>query len=489
MRSGFDSRGENALTAKVEAVTMFASECGLTMPVHGRLGSLACPFDNSDLGVKIGSTIGQTKTYAHFAFGTSSPWTPQRQLATHRPGMLERNAAMLVGVSQGLLGDRLRLTTELAWTETRETALFNSPLQGRTGRSLHGTAKMVRAEARLLDLPSVQWTLKGEYSAVSNGFATRQAVVLDKPIALPGRRVALSSALKFGGSRVTAAFDDYRSFLGTGTTRRLGVSSNGISLTLGSKSFAFQPSPGQAPMPASRSAQTSLTLDFDVASLPSSIAAPLKVLGPLAPQSVMLHWRSGWSESGYAGAVDRYRRKGWDLSTSWETPIGETTFDYSLDRRLGVAPLAVTKTNKTFQISHTVRWGDWRLGGDVMLSQYTATGARSFREKSWSAGQTLAYSRPDGPEFRLRIGQDSDRMRYNDNSYASQSTGLNVTATLDLTRFLRKRFERNDLLFKLEYRKRMDSNDETYALLEDLFERSYERTDRSVFLLSAGMKF
>lgn len=487
--SRLEARREDALTTKIEQVTMFASQCGLAMPAQGARGSLACPFDDSDLGVKIGTKFGQTQTFANFAFGTTSPWTPQRQLNTYRPGMLEQNSAMLIGVSQGMLDNRLRLTTEMAWSDSRERALFDAPLLARGGRELRGTSRLVRAEATLLDSPRRQFTLKAEYSTVSDGFAMRQAMVLGRGIALPGKRLALSSALKLGSTRFVASLDDYRSFYGTGSSRRLGVSHNGISLSLRSKSFDFQPSSGQFATLSSRSGQTSISLDFDMTSLSPALAAPFKALGPLAPQSLSFNWRSGWSENSYAGIAERFRRTGWDASASWDTPIGETSFDYSLDRRVGVAPLAVTKTNQSYQLTHMVRLGGWRLGADVMLSKDSATGSRGYRERSWSTGQTLAYSRANGPEFRLRIGQDRDRMRYFNNTYASSTNGLSVTATLDLTQFLRKRFERDDLRLKFEFRKRVDSNEDTTALLEDLFERSVARTDRSVFLLSAGMKF
>ena len=482
---------EHAVTAKFEQVTMFAAQCGLTLPLQGRASSLSCPFEDSDLGLKLATKFGQTQAYTSFAFGTTSPWTPQRQLTPYRAGLREQNSAALLGLSQGLFDNRLWLTAELALTDSRERMLFDSPLQPRSGRSLAGSSRLVRAEAKLLDAPRIKWTLKAEYSQVSDNFAMNQAtMVLGQSIALPGRRIALSNTLKLGPTRFVASYDDYRSFFGTGVARRLGMNSNGVSLTVKSNSFEYQPTRGGPfEMPVSKSGQTQVSLDFDIASLSPGLAAPFKALGPLAPQSLSLNWRKGWSETVYAGIADRYGRSGWDASATWETPIGETTLDYSLDRRRNVASPGIVKTSKTFQLSHMIRWNGWRLGADAMLSKYSASGARGLNENGWSIGQTLAYSRANGPEFRMRIGQDRDRMQSNGDLYSSNTSGLNVTATLDLTRYLRKRFERDDLHLKLEFRKRMDSSDETYALLEDIFERKFERSNRSVFLLSAGMKF
>ncbi len=85
------------------------------------------------------------------------------------------------------------------------------------------------------------------------------------------------------------------------------------------------------------------------------------------------------------------------------------------------------------------------LGVDGVLTKTSAAGLSGYNDTTFSGGQTIAYGRPNGPQFRLRLGQEQNQMRLNDETYYSSQDTFGLTATLDLSRYLQWRFERPDL--------------------------------------------
>ena len=211
-------------------------------------------------------------------------------------------------------------------------------------------------------------------------------------------------------------------------------------------------------------------------------------LAALVPKFLMLNWRTGESENVTAASIDRYSRRGWEVYASWETPIGDTSFGYWRDQRTGATPALGIRRDELIQLSHMVRWHGWRVGIDGMLSSNSSDKGSGQADRTFSLGGSIAYSRPNGPQLMVRMGRDESRGRSYDDSYRSSQDYSSITASLDLTDYLRKRFDRQDLRLKLEYRKRIEDStfesadfDQTYALWSD----SYQREG---LLVSFGMK-
>ena len=120
--------------------------------------------------------------------------------------------------------------------------------------------------------------------------------------------------------------------------------------------------------------------------------------------------------------------------------------------------------------------------------QYALLGSGGYGERSWSFGQSISYTRPNGPEFRLSLGQDRDRLWMSDASFASADSYSRVTASLDLSSYLQKRFERSDLRLTLDYRKSLARSDMEMNLFDEMVERWVEGDRREGFLMSFGMK-
>ena len=140
------------------------------------------------------------------------------------------------------------------------------------------------------------------------------------------------------------------------------------------------------------------------------------------------------------------------------------------------------------QVSHYVRRGNWRFGLDAALTRGAGDGSGSYGERSWSFGQSVSYIRPNGPEFRLSLGQDRDKLRMSDASFASSDSYSQITASLDLSQYLQTRFERSDLRLTLDYRKALTRSDVEMSLFDEMAERWIEGDRREGFLMSFGMK-
>jgi hypothetical protein len=222
--------------------------------------------------------------------------------------------------------------------------------------------------------------------------------------------------------------------------------------------------------------------------LAMSLLPGLGELPFLVPSMVSLSFQSGETESRTVSSTERYDRSSFGVDGTWETPIGETMLSYWRDSRTELTSGAQSRSSETMQVSHFVRRGNWRFGLDASLVSGSGEGSSGYHERGWSFGQSIAYSAPNGPEFRLALGQDRDVMRMRDDSFASTDNYSRITASLDLSRYLQKRFERPDLRLTVDYRKALERSDSEMDLYDEMVERWVDGYRREGFLMSFGMK-
>ena len=465
-----------------------APGCGLAAHgPEGQGGAVTCPFADASTGLTIGSRLGGFETHATFARGVQSPWTSQSLLSGDRRGLGDESTVAMVGFSGTLLDNRVTVKMDRAWSSSWQTPLYAQPFPLRDRNERTGSAGWYGVEAKLAQSPIFSWSVAADYGNVGQGFFIGQGAGLMRMIALPGEQLTLSSTFKVRQTRITLSNDRYRTDFGNSTSSRLGIAANGISLRLIARDFESGAFAGFAAY-STRSHSLMGSIDLSVDSASSGLLADLG-RSPLFPRTLSLSWRNGWIENSLPTALDRFRRDAWSLSAGWETKFGETTLDYSQDRRIGAAAQLGTKADESVELSHMVRWSGWRAGVDAMVTRSASSNARGYRQTSYSAGSTIAYQRVDGPEFMLRIGRDRDRMRLNDRSYLSANDGFRLSASLDLTAYLNKQFDRKDLRLRIEYRKLLEGRNENVFDPElALFDRLVDRLDRNVFQLSFGMK-
>ena len=431
------------------------------------------------------SQLGKFDTYVSIA-NSGTDLTPERLLLGRDQLLADRGRVFLAGIKGSFWDDRLKLTTEMGWSERRGVRFQSADWQVNENEDDNGSARLIRLEAKLIDAPRLQWSVTSELSDVSDDFFLGDVAALRPMVALPGKRIAIASALKWGGTRFSAGFDRYQNRFGTFSAQRLGINLNGIAVRLRENSGSVTPA-SESPLLDGRSAGRSVTLEVEPASLFPALAGGKGVAAILLPEAVMVNWRAGWSETRFVDSTERYARNGLEASGTWETPLGETTISYWSDRRVGATASLGISRDRQLQLSHVIRRGDWSAGIDAFSSNYSSSRGAGFSDQGFSLGGMISYSRPNGPQMQIRLGRDRGQSSNDDQSFMSSQRFSSVTASLDLTQYVRRQFDRDDLRLTIDYRRRIESSD-TVETFDYVIDRWSENERREGLLVSFGMK-
>lgn len=422
---------------------------------------------------------GTIETFATFSGQASNAFTPDRLIASDARRIGQSNRVMVSGMKARLLDDRVTLTTQFGQSDFVDQSVPRSEIQD-------GSARMIRLDLKLVDTAALRWSVAGELSDVSDHFAIGQALGDGAQLALPGKRMALSSTLNWQRIRFTAAHDDYRSSFGAFANTRLAIRRNGISLSLKSGSGSLRTL--HSSLMTSRTDSNSATLELDLATLAPSFAMDERLPAALLPKYLMIGWRGGNSESSVNGTTERFARTGIELNGTWETPVGETGLGLWRTRRIGATSGLGRRAEQMVQLSHMVRMGDWRFGVEGMISRSSSTRGSALSDRTLAWGGSIAYDVANGPQLLIQLSDDRGRMTADDDSFLNARRGHQVSATLDLTDYLRKRYERNDLRLKIDYRKQLDRSTVAVSEYQQLVDRWTDGYSGEGLLISFGMK-
>ena len=426
------------------------------------------------------TALGTIETFTSSSSQTANTLTADRLVASDTRRLGNDHRVMIAGMTARLLDDRVTLTTQMGLSD------YSDRSSGRVEQRA-GTAHMVRFDVKLADNDRLRWSVAGEMSDVSDDFSIGQAFADGARLALPGRRLALNSALTWQRTRFTAAIDDYQSRFGTFASGRVGVSRNGLSLSVRTMRGRFDSGDG-ASQYESRTNSDSATLEFDLATMAPALAMDERLPAILLPRYAMIALRRGSSENRFAGSAERFERQGIELNATWETPLGETTLGYWRDRRIGATVELGRRDEQVVNVSHIVRRGDWRFGVDAMVSRYGSTRGSGLDDRNVAFGGSIAYEVANGPRLMVQVSSDRGRMAADDDSFLTARRGQQASASLDLTDYLRQRFERDDLRLKIDYRKQLDRSTTAVSAYQQLVDRWSEGFSGEGLLVSFGMK-
>ena len=480
----------------VEAIDEASVPCGRLPRVTlnpGETGFSRCDFASASRGFNFSyktdsASFGGFEAHAVAVRSTTGLLTPHRLLNRASMRLGEESLVRMVGASATFLQGGVKFSTELASSETWEAPSDDLPWLQLRRNERSGAARTSKLEVKLADSPALRWTVIANLDDVDEDYFLSQSLAQRGSIAMPGRRTAVSSTIKTHGYRILAATSHSTMSFGSFSGDRFGVDFDGVSLRLNLKNSTVTP-PGGSGLLESRSESRGVNLDLDFNSLSPDLIAHLGELAPIMPQTLSLGLRSGRTQNALVSGKQAHRRMSWEADGTWDTPLGETTLSYLRDEKTAVTPGLTGTLDQMFMAAHTIRWNGWRFGVDAVLTRTASTGLRGYSDTTFTIGQTIAYSRPNGPEFRLQVGKDQARSRLNDDSYLSSESTFNVTASLDLTRHLRKRFERDDLHLTIDYRKRIDERQYKLTDSGELLDRWTEHYQPGGLLVSFGMKF
>lgn len=450
-----------------------------------------CAFDSATRGARFSARhdLGAASLEAYGAFATSTvgAFTPEQLLLAPRLRAHETANFFMLGVKGNALEGRLKVSAEFVSTQRVVDMLQARDWAVSNDTSTTDSSASIRMDATLADRPGFKWSLTGEYRSASDGYSIGRSLALFPHVAIPGSRLALSSKARIGQLGLSAGVEQTRTAFGQSATRKIGADWAGLSLGLRSRITRADPWESSTLL-ASETRSETANLDVDTAQLAALLLPDLANLPFLVPTNLNLSYRSAETGSEYQSGLQHYGRTSFGVDGSWETPIGETQFSYWRDRRTGLTEGVADRLSETMQISHAVRRGHWRFGLDASMSRTSGDSDSAYSDRSLSFGQSIAYSAPDGPEFRLHLGQDRSAMRQDGDGFAMDDSYSSITASLDLSRYLQQRFERPDLRLTLDYRKAVDRSESEMSLYDELIERWTDSDRREGFLVSFGMK-
>ncbi len=430
---------------------------------------------------------GTIEVYGVRLHATTAPYTPDRLLIGGERRDFQSTDLFVSGVKASAFDDRLKVKAEFVRTQRVIKDLLADDGRANDSRLAdNGTSATARFDALLADNAGFKWSFAGEYKTVSDDYSVGRSTALLRFHVMPGTRLSLSTAARLGGVRMNAALGRTSTPFGESTLRRAGIDLDGISLRLVSRDSRVRPFAGSS-LQASRSHSQSVYADIDFSMLAGTLLPSLGDPPFLLPDSVSITYRTGGTTHVYAANEERTRLSSFGIDSSWETPLGETMASYWRDRRDAMTAGARSRWSETFQVDHSLRWGRWRFSADASLSRGSGDGTSAYRERNWSFGQSIAYSAPNGPEFKLHLGQDRGAMRMLDDSFHSDDRFSQITASLDLSRYLQKRLERDDLQLRLDYRKMIDRSDAEFLIDEGIIDRWLDGDRREGLLVSFGM--
>ena len=480
---------QQAAPAKIELIENSRLGCVPTIAAAATTASIQCAFDEATRGAQIAAKQdwdkGSIEAYATVAHATAGALTPDRLLVSRQYRSTESTDFVLAGLKGSAFDGRLKFTTEVASTKRVVDDLIRRDWLADDTDS--GTSAMARVEAKLVSKPRFKWSVTAEMRSTSDDYAVGGFETLARYAVMPGTRLAISSKALVGQLVLSAGLEQLRTPYGQSASRKAGLDFHGVSLRVVSRDSSAEPFEGSTLIDSS-TRTTSAYVDLDSNMMATSLLPEVGDLPFLVPSMVSFSYRSGETENRFTTFDERFGRSSLGIDGTWETPIGETILSYWHDSRTGLTTGAQSRSSETMQASHFIRYGNWRFGLDASLTRGTGDGSSGYGERSWSFGQSVSYTRPNGPEFRLSLGQDRDLLRMSDASFASSDSYSRITASLDLSRYLQKRFERSDLHLTLDYRKSLSRSDMEMNLFDEMVERWVEGDRREGFLMSFGMK-
>jgi hypothetical protein len=485
------SSGQADVAVKVELIESSRLGCGERTAMLAAASNSQCAFDSATRGARFSARhdlgAASLEAYGAFASSTVGAFTPEQLLLAPRQRAHETAHFFMLGLKGNALDGRLKVSAEFMSTQRVVDMLQARDWAASDLTSTTDSSASIRMDATLVDRPGLKWSLTSEYRVASEGYSAGRSLALFPHVAIPGSRLALSSRARIGQLGVSAGLERTRTAFGQSATKKIGVDYSGLSLGLRSRTTRTEPWEASTLL-ASETRSETVNLDVDTAQLAAALLPNLASLPFLVPTNLNLSFRSAENGSQYQSGLQRYGRTSFGVDGSWETPVGETQLSYWRDRRTALTDGVADRLSETMQVGHAVRRGHWRFGLDASLSRMSGDSGGGDSDRSLSFGQSVAYSAPDGPEFRLQLGQDRTAMRSNDGSFAMSDSYSSITASLDLSRYLQQRFERPDLRLTLDYRKTVDRSESEMSLEDELIDRWSDDDRREGFLVSFGMK-
>ena len=471
-----------ALVIRDEACNHSASELG-RVPIGCALGNTALGIDYSLRLEAEGQKVAVRAVAAREAEGALSL---DRLMFSRNTGMVEESSFAGLMVDVELFEGRVQLESSWTWTERwlaqqEATMLFSNRQEGRGDAAQ--AHKMVVIP---INRPGLRWSISAEYARAGDEYWAGRLSSNIPITVFAGSRLAFVSSLSVNKWRLSASLQNQRSLFAEAENRKLKVAIGGIGLNITDQNSAIAPMIQYPTLPLARTNKKAVSLDFDLHTLMPGLASLSSVPAVLLPKYSTFSLEQRTTLLAQSGS--QYQRKSFDFTGMWDSRLGDTHVNYRVDQKRPLVGVSSVSDDTMLYVSQSFRRDAWRFGIDVIKTTSRSGVGGDETSDSLSIGGSVRYSRPKGPEFQLLVGRDNSAYERGSRAIMSRDTGIQVHAVLDMTKWLRAKFEREDVYLRAEYRYRMREDKFDFELFEGLYERERDSLVRHALLMHLGFK-
>ncbi len=451
---------------------LFCAPLDAAPDAGGMLTLNLCPQREASRGVKfeyagVPAAFGGFDLRAGMAEQTTTGALTIEQL-TDANAFARRNVALNAGATSRLFGDRLTLSSDFAWS--RDEIRFGGAAFAAAERL--GSGRWHKADLTLIDDAPVRWTATIETSSVDRDYAANFNAQPLGAVMLPGDRFAASTRLKLPDVTLALAGDRTDGPYGLQSAARFKAAFDGLTVSAATKRSAYALTYGGA-VYANNSETASVSFEALPETLFPEFGEDADFAAPLIPTTLSLTYAQGtFDRNGAAGT-----RESLEMLADWTGDWGDTSVLFWRELKTQAAGESVAQM---LDISHTVRWGRWRM----------EAGAFAFDSGDGNVLLTgslgVAYEITGGPRIKLRVGQEHDRL--SDEEFAYRRSASDIMLSVDLSETVRRELNEPSAYLKLDYRRKLDRSAETLTF-DDWREQTVETAGADGLLIAFGTRF
>jgi hypothetical protein len=354
------------------------------------------------------------------------------------------NTSIGVGLVERLLGGRLTIASNLAWSSDAWTWTYDDGSFEYSERT--GLARAFSADAKIIQTADLQWSVRSEISSIDDNFVGSDASWQSGGLPVRGDRTKISSQFSAFGLNGSGSFDHMKNSFADRSKNKVQFEVDGISATIYATTIT-RFSLTEPDELIRRSDTRGVTLELAAGQLLPDLAS-----SPLVPRLVSLNVETGHlAEPGQP--VDD--TSAYQILADWKTALGTTTALYWLETQGQNLPGmgGQGESSQMFDIAQAVRLGLWKFtfGATATDLEAVETGG-GFADNAISGRFSIRYAPAFGPHLEASFGRTHDQfdMMFDDLLQRSQATRLSLS--VDLSDYVQQQLGRRDTHLSFDFR-------------------------------------
>lgn len=472
--------------------------CKISMvPRDSEASALGCAFEDTSVGITLAEVFSvddsSVEVETSFARATSGAFALDHIMRGYREGMNAETTLASMGVDASLFDGRLEWESKISWSRAWEVPVAASPMRPARISEETGTASEHRIKATLIEQPSLKLTVEGRYTRADEGYRPYYVTLPDRLFAAEGETARLDTRLDVGDWKLKAGTSTVDNPYFHNKRMSLSASRSGVTLRWSERSGASNLAFGGSSDRRSETASRTYGIDLSTFELAPMIAIEDEGIASLVPKTLTVELQTKTIDRFSAGNTSGFTSKGWSVFGLWTTPLGDTIVNFSTAKAEGTDYLGEPyRARESFMmLSHSFYLGDWTFDLDYVSNRDAERNLAAPSDSSdlASFGIGARYSAKGMPTIDLRIGRDTMDISSAEGALRLRDRSLRAEAEIDLTPWLQRKLERDDMQLKLEMQWDFDNSGYEFLLFDDVIDSEFTRTQGRGALLSFNMSF